>query len=225
MKKKTTILSVMLAAAVLTMTIPQREPAYGSSGPETVLESEVVFDEWKEKKEVETELVGNIEVAIISVILPSDVDFTVDPEAEFNAKTSPSGQITSPASLAVTNNSVVPVRLEIAEVREFQPGDMKFAELFPEGPGRSFKLVDRIADAEQPGTAILVLGRKDQVYASDADFEQYAICPGKTGIPVTEMAAEETVELCIYGKAAADFYGAYEFTVRPTLKISTVRSS
>ena len=224
MKKKPTILPVTVAAAVLSMAIPANHPAYGAGQPEVIQESQIVFDEADGKKEVQTELVGTIEVTIISVILPSDVDFTVDPGAEFNARTSPGGQITSPENLAVTNNSVVPVRLEIAEVPEIRPEDI-FEEIVPGGSIRSFRLVDRVAEAEKPGTAILVLGKKDRTYASEADFEQYAICPGKKGIPVTEMAAEETVELSIYGKAAADFYGAYEFTVRPTLKISAVRSS
>lgn len=222
MKKKPELLSVMLAATVLSMTIWTDHPAYGASRAGVTEESEVVFDNLDGTKDVETELTGNIDVTIISVILPSDVDFTIDPKAEFNARTSPAGQINSPDNLAVTNNSVVPVRLEIADVSEIRPGDMKFAEAFPGSPVQSFRLVDRISEAEKPGTAILVLGRKDRTYISESDFEQYAICPGKKAIPVTDMAAEETVELSIYGKAAADFYGAYQFTVRPTLKISAV---
>ena len=81
-----------------------------------------------------------------------------------------------------------------------------------------------IAETEAPGRAILVLGRRNQTYTSSREFEQYAICPGRTGIPVAEIGAEERADLQIYGKATADFYGAYQFTVKPTLKISTVKA-
>ncbi len=69
-----------------------------------------------------------------------------------------------------------------------------------------------------------MLGKRNQTYASRREFERHAICPGKENIPVAEIGAEATVELQIYGKVAADFYGAYQFTVRPTLKISTVKA-
>ena len=69
-----------------------------------------------------------------------------------------------------------------------------------------------------------MLGTAGQTYRSEADFEQYAICPGKTDILVADLEAEEEAGLQIYGKVAADFYGAYQFTVRPVLKISAVRA-
>ena len=178
----------------------------------------------KGKKDVETELVGTIEVTLISAVVPSDVDFTVNPLAEFNAVTSPDGQIISPEGLSVINHSVVPVKLEIASVAPVSGTDLVFSDKFPGGPVQDFALVGTIAETEAPGRAILVLGRRNQTYTSSREFEQYAICPGRTGIPVAEIGAEERADLQIYGKATADFYGAYQFTVKPTLKISTVKA-
>ena len=89
---------------------------------------------------------------------------------------------------------------------------------------KDFVLAETVEETEKPGRAILVLGKRNQTYASRREFERHAICPGKENIPVAEIGAEATVELQIYGKVAADFYGAYQFTVRPTLKISTVKA-
>ncbi|MBS5065058.1 MAG: hypothetical protein KHZ58_14915 [Hungatella hathewayi] len=225
----------IMAAVILILTVQPLCQAYGSEDAGIVErtgsrsgmaaeESEMVFDQLQGKKEAETELVGNIKVTLISAALPSDMDFTVDPEAEFDAVTRPDGQIISPQGLSVTNHSVVPVKVEIASVDQVSPSDVTFAEKYPGGPSQDFALVGTIAETEVPGRAILVLGRRNQTYTSSREFEQYAICPGKTGIPVAEIGAEDTVELQVYGKAAADFYGAYQFTVRPTLKISTVKA-
>lgn len=206
-----------MAAVILLLTVHPPGTAYGE-------DIEVTFDQLQGKKDVETELVGNIEVTLISAAVPSDVEFTVDPLAEFDAVTRPDGQITSPQGLAVANHSVVPVKLEIASVDPVSPSDLVFTQKFPGGPVQDFALAETVEETEKPGRAILVLGKRNQTYASRREFERHAICPGKENIPVAEIGAEATVELQIYGKVAADFYGAYQFTVRPTLKISTVKA-
>lgn len=244
MKQKQRKLKAIMAAVVLILTVQPPELAYaqaktvsaGITGtaihPElqhpirqnssVTEESNVIFDQLQGSKDVETELVGNIEVTLISAAVPSDVEFTVDPLAEFDAVTKPDGQITSPQGLSVTNHSVVPVKLEIASVDPVS--NLVFTDKFPGGPVQDFALVETVAETEAPGRAILVLGKRNQTYENTRTFEQYAICPGKKGIPVAEIDAEATVELQIYGKATADFYGAYQFTVKPTLKISTVKA-
>lgn len=201
---------------------------YGADDRISVTETELSFDVSLGKKSLETEMFGTIAVSLISVTLPSDgVEFQVNPDAGFDARTNPGGQIIGPdaSNFKVINNSVVPVRLEIAEVGAVGAGDVTFSETFPGGPVQSFRLVERVSEVKEPGTAILVLGRADRRYTGDADFEQYAIYPGKKGIPITDLQAGEDAGLQIYGKAAADFYGAYQFTVKPTLKISAVRAN
>lgn len=224
--------SLSMTAAVFLAFAIQLQPgaaAYGGVEAKGAAEETTVrFPVEEESREVETELRGTIEVSLISAALPSDVEFSINPSGSFDATQNPGGQIQSPSptEFKITNNSVVPVRLEIAEVGEIQPGDLVFTEAFPGGPAaaQSFRLVDRVSEVKEYGTAILVLGTAGQTYRSEADFEQYAICPGKTDILVTDLEAEEEAGLQIYGKVAADFYGAYQFTVRPVLKISAVRA-
>jgi len=215
------------AAVFLSLTCLAGHMTVSYGAVEVESSKEVRFPVESVSHEVETELKGQIDVALISVTLPSDVEFKVNPLGNFSL-TTPGGQITNPEpdKFIVTNHSAVPVQLEIASVEDIRPEDVSFAPM--DGPGRGpeqkFQLVDRISQVNAYGTAILVLGKASQTYGSEADFERYAICPGKTGITVAEsIAAESSVELQVYGKVMADFYGEYQFTVRPTLKISAVR--
>ena len=228
MKRKKKIRAIGLAV-MLGLSLPPSRPAYGSDSRISVTETDLSFDVLQGSESLETEMLGTVAVSLISVTLPSDgVEFQVNPEAGFDARTNPGGQITGPdaVNFKVVNHSAVPVRLEIAEVEEMDNSqDVMFAPSFPGGPVQSFRLVDRVSEADEPGTAILVLGRADKRYTGNADFEQYAICPGKKGILITDLQAGEEAGLQIYGKAEADYYGAYQFTVKPTLKISAVRAS
>ena len=72
---------------------------------------------------------------------------------------------------------------------------------------------------------ILVLGASGVSYSSEADFEQYALLPGRRDIFVARIEANGSTDLNLYGKISPDFYGEYEFTVSPTLKISTVNAA
>jgi len=228
-RKRIEARTAVFLAALLVLSAPQTGQAFGAGviggeSLEDTQETEVVFPRQQGTKAVKTELTGNIEVSLISVTLPSDgFEFQVNPAATFDAVDNPGGQIVCPGpeSLKVTNNSVVAVRLEIASV---EAGDVVFEETFEGGPGHSFQLVDRVSKVNGFGRAILVLGRADRRYTSEADFEQYALYPGRTGIPVTELKAGESAGLQLYGTAEADFYGEYQFTVKPILKISAVRT-
>lgn len=234
MKKRTATskAAVFLAALVLIggLRPPGQVFGAGSVGGERLEDAEETRAEFPREQgtqAVRTELTGNIEVSLISAALPSDgFEFQVNPASPFDAVDNPGGQIVCPGpeSLKVTNLSVVSVRLEIASVEQMREGDVTFAEQFPGGPKQSFQLVDRVSKVNGFGTALLVLGRADKRYISEADFEQYALYPGRTGIPITELAAGESVGLQLYGTAEADFYGEYQFTVRPILKISAVRA-
>lgn len=220
------MLKLVSAVTFLILSLQTPWPAYGLGHPDTK-ETEVVFPVEKETENVPTELLGNIEVALISVTMPTDIEFQVNPEADFDARNQPGGQIVCPdaSALKVTNNSVVPVRLEIAEVADIRREDVLYSVNGDAGPKQSFRLVNRISEAQELGRAILVLGTADRHYAGDADFEQYAIYPGRKGIPVIEyLEAGGSEGLKVYGKVTADFYGEYQFTVRPTLKISAVRA-
>lgn len=216
----------MLCAAVLLSVSGQCVAGYGAVEVET--ESRETFPKERGWHKVDTKLKGVIDVKLISVTLPSEVEFRVNPESEFSLG-APGAQMDNPSpdKFTVTNDSSVPIRLEIASVEKVEPGDVSYASPKGEssGPVQAFKLVDRIAGVNAYGTAILVLGEAGKTYPNEVEFEKHAICPGKVGIPVVErIEAGETAELQIYGKVKEDFYGAYEFTVRPTLKISAVRS-
>ncbi len=227
---------VFLTALLLCLWVQLPAPAYGSGSVggeplEDAQETDVVFPRIQGTRDVKTELMGNIEVSLISVTMPSDgFEFQIKPDHSFDAVTNPGGQILCPGpdSLKITNHSVVPVSVEIASVESLRDGDVVFQKKFTEGPEQRFRLVDRLADVKGYGTALLVLGKagKPEInpYISDADFEQYAICPGKTGIPIAKLQAGESAGLQLYGTARADFYGEYQFTVKPILKISAVRA-
>lgn len=173
---------------------------------------------------VPVEMKATVTASLISVSLPADgFDFTVDTEQTFDIST-PSAQITSP-DVTVVNHSVVPVKLEISSVPEVGAQDVRFSEKFSDYAEQSFRLVDTISEVGPPGTAILVLGDSSRRYSSSEEFERYAILPGRTGIFVAEIPAEDQAVIKLYGKAAPDFYGEFEFTVRPTLKISAVRAN
>ena len=197
------------------------DPVYAEEQAETK-EFEFVME--SSSTEVVSELKGTIKVELISVeLLAGGFDFNIDPEAAFSPQ-SPGGQIQSPL-IRVANHSVVPVKLEISQVPEIKKEDVVYAPKFGAGPEQSFRLSGKVSETTAPGTAILVLGTAGTTYRSEADFEQYAILPGRTNIPVTELEAHGSRDLKLYGKASADFYGAYQFTVSPTLKISTVNAA
>lgn len=242
MQKQMRKITVTITAAALAFGVMAAGPVpvYGSAGspkngaekrasvtPAGTMETEVSIPLGAGRQGVKSELTGTVEVSLISVTMPADgFEFQVNPEAPFHAVTDPGGQIMcpDPSMLRVTNNSVVPVRVEISEVPELAEEDIFFSDKFPGGAEQSFRLVEKVSEASQTGTAILVLGKAGQRYASESDFEQYAIFPGKTGIRVADLEAGESAGLQLYGKAAADFYGEYQFTVRPMLKISAVRA-
>ncbi len=201
-------------------------PVYGGESANRtqrngVVTSDIELDPNDGSIPVPVEMNANITASLISVSLPADgFEFTVNPAQEFDISR-PSAQITSP-DVTVVNHSVVPVKLEIASVPEVE--DVKFSDKFSDYVEQSFQLVDRISGVGPPGTAILVLGTQDRQYGSSEDFEHYAICPGRTGIFVAEIPAEQETVIKLYGKVAPDFYGEYEFTVKPTLKISAARA-
>ncbi len=229
MKRKLKKAAVMMAAAVVVLGSGNPRTAHASGPLPAPAESEAVtFPMTETEHAVKTELLGTVDVSLISVTMPSDgFEFQMNPEAPFDVRENPGGQILCPDAsiLKVENHSVVPVRLEISEVAKMEDGDTVFSGTFPGGPEQSFRLVDKISAVKDYGSAILVLGRAGMTYENEADFEQYAIYPGKSGIRITDLKAGESAGLQLYGKAMADFYGEYRFTVKPTLKISAVRAN
>ena len=168
-------------------------------------------------------LTGNINVELLSIALPAGgLEFTVDTLREFSLD-NPGGQFED-MDLPIMNRSKVPIQVEVSQVAEVTKGDLHFEDKFSDQEKQSFQLVDQISKVGPMGTAILVLGVSGQIYSTAQEFERQAFLPGRTGsIYITEIPAEETVHLKLYGKVAPDFYGQYQFTVRPTLKISAAR--
>ena len=183
---------------------------------------EFLYDE--SSASAESELRGKIKVDLISVEMPAGgLEFNVDTTEAFSLER-PGEQIQSPL-IRIANHSVVPVKVEIAQVAEIGREDVRFSPKFGNGPEQKFQLLDKVSKVGAPGTAILVLGASGASYSSEADFEQYAILPGRRNIFVARIEANGSRDLNLYGKISPDFYGEYEFTVSPTLKISTANSA
>ena len=216
-KIKAGILAFLLASVLC---IPQPLSSYG----ETVTE-EVEFPYEDSKTDQNSILTGNVKVELISVALPAGgFDFEIDTEKEFSLD-NPGNQIRD-AALPITNYSMVTVQVEISEVDDMKDTDVIFQPPFTDQIKQSFQLVDQISRVgpNGTGTAILVLGVSGATYATPQAFEQNAMIPGrKTSIFITEIPAQGTRYLSLYGKAAPDFFGEYSFTVRPTIKISAAR--
>ena len=211
-----------LCAAALALT----PPAYASQNAQSIKEAgteEVTFSPEESSASADSRVTGHIRVELISVVMPAGgLEFQVDTKAPFQVE-NPGAQIQSPG-IQIRNLSVVPVRLEISQVAEIKDEDVKFSEKFSDQAEQSFQLVDQISKVGPMGTAILALGVSGQTYGSVQEFERQAFLPGRSGsIYITEIPAEGTIHLRLYGKVAPDFYGKYQFTVRPTLKISAAR--
>lgn len=214
---------VLLGMSLMVLCLLQNHtvPAYAD---ETAESRGIEFGVDHPSADVESELKGRIKVKLISVELPvGGLEFEIDPALPFSPER-PGEQIKSP-SIQVTNRSVIPVKLEIAQVPELREDDVVYAPRFGDGPEQKFRLLGRVSEVMDPGAAILVLGIEGQSYQNEADFEQYAILPGKEHIPVTRIEAWGTRKLKLYGKVNPDFYGAFQFTVKPTLKISAVNAA
>ncbi|MBS5064257.1 MAG: hypothetical protein KHZ58_10815 [Hungatella hathewayi] len=217
MRKRKALMMAGLAALLLVRS--HAEPAYAAGVAET---SQAEFRAEDLSTDVPSELKGTIKVELISVELPvGGLEFEIDPSLPFSPG-SPGEQIKSP-SIQISNHSVVPVQLEIAQVPEVKEEDVVYTPKFGGGPEQKFRLLGKVSEVQAPGAAILVLGTEGQTYRNEADFEQYAILPGRENIPVTRVEAWGSRKLKLYGKVNPDFYGAFQFTVTPTLKISTVQ--
>ena len=162
MKRKIKKAAVMMAAAVVVLGSGNPRTAHASGPLPAPAESEAVtFPMTETEHAVKTELLGTVDVSLISVTMPSDgFEFQMNPEAPFDVRENPGGQILCPDAsiLKVENHSVVPVRLEISEVAKMEDGDTVFSGTFPGGPEQSFRLVDKISAVKDYGSAILVLG-------------------------------------------------------------------
>lgn len=215
-----------MAAGLLILGALQRDapPAYAGALPGGAEMGTVEFVYDESSASAESELRGKIRVDLIAVELPAGgFEFNIDTTEPFSPE-NPGEQIQSPA-IRVANHSVVPVKVEISQVAEIESEDVRFSPKFGNGPDQSFQLLDRVSEVGAPGTAILVLGASGASYRSEAEFEQYAILPGRKDIYVTRIEANGSTDLNLYGKVSPDFYGEYEFTVTPTIKISTVNAA
>ena len=213
----------VLAGAVL-MAVLLFQNAGTLAYAEEAVTRETGFEAGDGAADVKSELTGTIKVELISVELPvGGIEFEVDPSQPFSLAT-PGEQIQSPV-IRVANHSVVPVKVEISQVAEISEEDIRFSPKFGSGPEQKFQLLDKVSKVGDPGTAILVLGASGVSYSSEADFEQYALLPGRRDIFVARIEANGSTDLNLYGKISPDFYGEYEFTVSPTLKISTVNAA
>ena len=220
-------LGACLAAGMIILYAFQRDapPAYGEVLSGTAAEMGTLeFPVDESSATAKSELRGKIKVDLISVELPAGgFEFNIDTTEPFSPEY-PGEQIQSPV-IRVANHSVVPVKVEISQVAEISEEDIRFSPKFGSGPEQKFQLLDKVSKVGDPGTAILVLGASGVSYSSEADFEQYALLPGRRDIFVARIEANGSTDLNLYGKISPDFYGEYEFTVSPTLKISTVNAT
>lgn len=215
-KKRRTAIPALLLAVILGLW--QTVPSHAEPDME-----EVTFPYEESSASRESILTGTIKVELISVSLPAGgFEFEIDTGGEFSLD-NPGGQFGG-SGIPITNRSMVPVQVEITQVAEMTDADLKFQDRYTDEVEQSFRLVDQIAKVGPLGTAILVMGVEGQTYQSAREFEQNAILPEReTSIFITEIPSEGTKYLKLYGKVAPDFFGEYQFTVRPTIKISAAR--
>lgn len=217
------LLLVLILLALQTGRAYGNEQPYREQYDGRVERGDLVFNPEESSASSDSTLTGSIKVELISVELPAGgIEFQVTPEIPFQLE-DPGAQIQGP-EIHVANHSVVPVKLEIFQVAEVGAEDVIFSPKFSDQAEQSFRLVDTVSGTGPPGSAILVLGVRGTRYGSEQEFERQAIVPGKRGIFITDIPAEESRELNLYGKVTPDFYGEYQFTVRPTLKISAVQT-
>ncbi|EHI60404.1 MAG: hypothetical protein ACLTC4_18915 [Hungatella hathewayi] len=221
--------SILLTTVLLVMQLTQTMPVYAGQIDNRSLKNknvdteEITFKPEDSGASRDSVLTGSIKVELISVELPAGgIEFQVNTDIPFHAD-NPGAQIQGP-DIHVANHSVVPVKLEISQVADVGEGDVVFSPQFSEQVEQTFRLVDKVSGTGPPGSAILVLGVAGTRYGSEQEFEKYAIVPGRQNIFITDIPAEESRELNLYGKVTPDFYGEYQFTVRPTLKISAVQA-
>ncbi len=210
----------VLAGAVL-MAVLLFQNAGTLAYAEEAVTRETGFEAGDGAADVKSELTGTIKVELISVELPvGGIEFEVDPSQPFSLA-NPGGQIRSP-SIQIANHSVIPVKLQIAKVPEVE--HVSFAPAFEGGPEQKFRLYGTLSevDAQEYGAGILVLGTEDGIYTKESEFERCAILPGMEPVTVTNVEAWGTQKLKLYGKVKPDFYGDFQFTVTPMLKISAV---
>ena len=228
-------LALALAACVLAPPgLVFAEDAPQAAASEAVLD----LDEHGEAG-AEASITGTVRAHLVSATLPSNIAFTFDPAAEFDP-TAGKNQVDTPSAAAATNNSVVPVVLEITQVQVKDEGHLGENPL--DGSAQTLKLKAHVNDqwktvdgaqelvergVGEPGTAILALRPKGERFASLEAFEQYALLPTGSGGPTaaTPLPADSTVPLEIYGKLASDrLYGEYGFSVGVTLKVRALQS-
>lgn len=233
-------LALALAACVLAPPgLVFAEDAPQAAASEAVLD----LDEHGEAG-AEASITGTVRANLVSATLPSNIAFTFDPAAEFDP-TAGKNQVDTPSAAAATNNSVVPVVLEITQVQVKDDGHLGENPL--DGSAQTLKLKAHVNDqwktaggaqelvergVGEPGTAILALRPKGERFASLEAFEQYALLPTGSGGPTAAtplraatLPADSTVPLEIYGKLASDrLYGEYGFSVGITLKVRALQS-
>lgn len=186
-----------------------------------------------------TEYIGHIVPSLVSVTVPLEVDFYIDPSAEVDitcadgAKAQVS-RVLNAETAQVVNRSVVPVAVSVTatDAVSMTPGEDAQPYLDPTRD-KPFTLVHTLEEVGPAGTALLVLGTgtadTPQTFASLAEFESRALVPPANGeegpvIPVLSVMAGQSEPLWVYGKAASDrYYGHYQFSLTTTFHVEPVK--
>ena len=241
MKKR---IRAALALALAACVLAPPGPVFAEDAPQAAVGEEVLDLDEHGEAGAETSITGTVRANLVSATLPSNIAFTFDPAAEFDP-TAGKNQADTPSEARATNNSVVPVVLEITQVRVKDDGHLGENPL--DGSAQTLKLKAHVNDqwnttggtqelvergVGEPGTAILALRPKGERFASLEAFEQYALLPTGSGGPtgadplrVATLPADSKVSLEVWGKFASDrLYGEYAFSVGVTLKVRALQS-
>ncbi|MCH1942157.1 hypothetical protein [Holdemania massiliensis] len=214
------LISILLSTQTLQAEDPTPTPL--PSAPSE--QKDLALGDKESDDSLSTEFNGTVRASLLSATLPAAVGFTYDPAAAFDP-TRGENQVSTPAAFAATNNSPVPVVLEITAVSVPDP-------LIGENPldhsQQIFSLVQSVDEVQQPGSAILAVRPRGETYASLSEFEKFALDPEREAsdpLRMVTIPTDRTIPLEIWGKFASDrFYGEYGVKVKITLKIRALMS-
>lgn len=170
--------------------------------------------------EFKTEYKGVIQATILSVALPTDMVFAMDPNADVDVQAGKSQTIN--AKSAVINNSVVPIDVSVINVTNLKSSF--------DTDEKKFQLVQKLSDVSS-GTAILVVGEEGETFTDEAAFEAKALNVPEEGgqfvpLSVMNIPAGKTKYMQVFGKIASDVtLGYFSLDMDTTIKVECTRSN
>ncbi len=175
---------------------------------------------------VSTTYTATIAPQLISAQVPCKVDFVLHPnvysEQAMGEDNPELTWIQNPETAVITNLSSFPIDVMVDGAIQAN------GSALPDGK-QQIVLVDTLAQVDEVGKALLVLGREGEEFESQAAFEARALTGGTVGGSGEELLVmslgtgeeDKSSGLCVYGRIAEDTANSYVLTGNITLRIKT----